>query len=294
MYHFAPAIVDNRLHPALSDYSADRKVEYVWEQGSGIIDEDVVLMKDNIFGVFDGASSINGQLFSDGTSGGFLAARQAAEVFKLNRGSLLQMADKANQLIRNHMSVFAVDMQKKWKLWSTSMAVVRVEDDHFDWCQIGDCLILIIKRDGSFHMLVQDPGQDEETFAEWKKLSPSPDENILELLRDTIIQVREKMNIEYGSLNGEKEALDFVKCGRESLEDVSDILLYTDGLFLPSLDNEKQDGNMERFISLYHQGGVGEILRHVRSMQRNDLSCRLYPRFKIHDDAAAVAITFPE
>lgn len=284
----------NSLYHALCDNCPDKMVDYVWDHGSGVIGEDVVLMTDNVFGVFDGASSIDGRIFSDGTSGGFLAARQAAEVFKLNQGSLLDLADKANQVIRNHMTVFAVDLEEKRNLWSTSMAVVRVEDGYFDWCQTGDCLILVIKRDGSAHMLVNDPGQDEETFAEWKKLNPSPNENIVELLRDQIVQVREKMNVEYGSLNGEDKALDFIKHGRESLDQITDIILYTDGLSLPSLKNENPDEDMERFISLYRRGGVTRILEHVRSLQRKDESCLLYPRFKVHDDAAAIAIKFSE
>lgn len=294
MYLSPSDSVNNSLYLALSGECPDRMVEYVWEQGSGVIGEDVVFMTENIFGVFDGASSVDGQLYSDGTSGGFLAARQAAEVFKLNQGTLLALADKANQVIRDHMAVFAVDLQEKRNLWSTSMAVVRVENGYFDWCQTGDCLILVIKRDGSVRMLVNDPAQDEETFAEWRKLSPSPDENILELLRDKIVQVREKMNVEYGSLNGEDNALDFVKYGRESLDQVADIILYTDGMSLPARDHERPGQDVERFVSLYRRAGVGGILEHVRSLQRKDTSCRLYPRFKIHDDAAAIAIKFSE
>ncbi|WP_051309459.1 protein phosphatase 2C domain-containing protein [Desulfogranum japonicum] len=294
MYSSPYELIRESISPPLSAHCNDRKVDYIRERGTGVIDEDVLLMQDNIFGVFDGASSINGQLFSDGTSGGFLAAQQAAEVFKLNQGSLLELTDKANRLIRNHMATFAVDLQKKWNRWSTSMAVVRIEENYFDWCQIGDCLILTIKRDGSFHMLVQDPGQDEETFAEWKKLNPSPDDNILDLLQEKIIEVREKMNVEYGSLNGEKQALDFANSGREPLEGIADIILYTDGLSLPCSGNEKSENStMEQFVSLYHQRGVGGILEHVRSLQKKDTSCHLYPRFKMHDDATAIAITFP-
>ena len=275
------------------DFSS-RTVDCVWEQGSGAIGEDVLLIHDNIFGVFDGASSIDGRLFIDGTSGGLLAARQAAEVFKLNQGSLLDLAGKANQVIRNHMSVFSVDLQSKRNLWSTSMAVVRVEDGYFDWCQTGDCLILVIQRDGSIRMLVDDPQQDEETFAEWRKLNPASNENIVELLKHKIVQVREKVNVEYGSLNGEDSALNFIKHGRESLDQVADIVLYTDGLALPSPHNNSSDEDLEQFVSLYQRGGVRCILEHVRSLQRNDATCRLYPRFKIHDDAAAIAITFSD
>ena len=282
----------NALQPIFPKNHPDWTVDYVWEQGSSQIGEDVALMQDNIFGVFDGASTLNGQPFIDGTSGGFLAAKQAAEVFKLNQGPLLDLAEKANQVLRDHMDLFAVDLEQKSNLWSTSMAVVRVEDNAFEWCQTGDCLILVINRDGSARLLVDDPEQDEETFAAWRALNPSGDENIVDLLKDTIIQVREKMNVEYGSLNGEEKALDFIRHGRESLDQVADIILYTDGLALPSLASGKCDADMDQFVSLYRQGGVSHILDHVRSLQRKDQSCRRYPRFKMHDDAAAIALSF--
>lgn len=294
MYLSSSESADSSLQPVLPECGSCWMVDYVWEQGSSLIGEDVVLLTDNIFGVFDGASSLEGGLYSDGTSGGFLAARQAAEVFKLNRGSLFNLAKKANQVICDHMAVFDVDLKKRSNLWSTSMAVVRVEDGCFEWCQTGDCLILVIQRDGSIRMLVDDPMQDEETFAEWRKLNPSPDENIFDLLKHKIVQVREKMNVEYGSLNGEESALDFIKHGRESLDQVADIILYTDGLALPSLKNEDSNEDVERFVSLYRRGGISHILEHVRSLQRKDATCRLYPRFKVHDDAAAIAIAFSE
>lgn len=292
MYNSPTHLADNSMRPILPDNRPDWMVDYVWEQGSSQIGEDVVLIQDNIYGVFDGASTLNGQPFTDGTSGGFLAAKQAAEVFKLNQGPLLDLAKQANRVLRDHMDLFAVDLEKKSNLWSTSMAVVRVEDNSFEWCQTGDCLILVLYRDGSARMLVDDPAQDEETFAAWRELNPSGDQNIVDLLMDTIIQVREKMNVEYGSLNGEETALDFFRHGRESLDQVTDIILYTDGLALPSLASESCDADLAQFVSLYHQGGVNHILEHVRSLQRKDESCRRYPRFKVHDDAAAVAISF--
>ncbi len=272
--------------------SSKRQVECVWEQGSGVLGEDVLLLQDNIFGVFDGASSLDGKIFSDGLSGGLLAARQAAEVFTLNQGSLIDLARRANTLIRNHMDLFSVDLRKKRELWSTSMAVVRVEDDYFDWCQTGDCLILVLQTDGTARLLVNDPGHDEKTFALWRKLHPLPEQTLFDLLKDKIVEVREKMNIEYGTLNGEETALDFINHGRESLDKVADILLYTDGLFLPTLEHETQEQELDRFVYLYHQGGLKSILAHVRALQKKDPTCRLYPRFKIHDDVAAIAINF--
>ena len=43
---------------------------------------------------------------------------------------------------------------------------------------------------------------------------------------------------------------------------------------------------------LYLDGGLSAVFRQVRQLQSDDPECRRYPRFKCHDDIAAVALTF--
>ena len=99
------------------------------------------------------------------------------------------------------------------------------------------------------------------------------------------------MNICYGVLNGEPDAVHFLRYGRESLDDVQAVLLFTDGLFLPKEDPHQLD-DWSQFVDLYQSGGLSAIHREVRALEQLDPGCRLYPRFKTHDDIAAIAITF--
>jgi len=55
-------------------------VETLHEQGSGLQNEDVLLRADDLLGVFDGATSLDGFLDKNGASGGYRAAQLAAEV----------------------------------------------------------------------------------------------------------------------------------------------------------------------------------------------------------------------
>ncbi len=109
-------------------------------------------------------------------------------------------------------------------------------------------------------------------------------------MRDQILKVRREMNISYGVLNGEPEAMDFLNHGRIELDGISDILLFTDGLFLPRsmpwLDND-----WSLFSRLYREGGLENIRNYIRDLESRDPGCRVYPRFKIHDDIAAIAIS---
>ena len=67
-----------RPYPVFPRY----KVETLLEKGSGELNEDVLLETDDLFGVFDGATSLDRRRFADGLSGGLLAARIAASTFQ--------------------------------------------------------------------------------------------------------------------------------------------------------------------------------------------------------------------
>jgi hypothetical protein len=275
-------------HPA-NNCPPEQPIECLLEQGSGLLNEDVLLQECNLFGVFDGATSLNKQTFAQGRTGGLLAAETAAQAFRLNGASLVDLSVRANRWIREAMKQAGVALGHKKNLWSTSAAVVRLQADHFEWCQIGDCLVLVLYHDGSYRLLADPPDHDAETLSLWKELTPKGGERIGEVLADQILKVRQGMNINYGVLNGEQEALDFVNSGKEPLSGVSDILLYTDGLFLPR-SHPHESADLDTFVSLYRQGGLAAIRDRVRRLQREDPACRTYPRFKTHDDIGAIAI----
>lgn len=264
-------------------------VECVLEQGSGSLNEDVLLRDGNMFGVFDGATSLNRETFAGGRTGGLLAAESAALAFRRNGASLLDLAARANRSIKEAMAEQQVVLDNKSDLWSTSAAVVRLHADRFEWCQVGDCQILVLYRDGSYRLLATPPGHDLETLCLWKQMTSKKGEPIGEVLADQILKVRQGMNIQYGVFNGEEAAMRFVRNGETALEGVSDILLYTDGLSLPR-KNPEEGEDLAAFASLYRQGGLRAIRNRVRRMQQEDPACHTYPRFKNHDDIAAIAI----
>ena len=50
----------------------------------------------------------------------------------------------------------------------------------------------------------------------------------------------------------------------------------------------KEDWN--HFSRIYNKSGLKSLLRYVRSIENKDPDCYIYPRFKKHDDVAAIAI----
>ena len=275
--------------PAAARFVPDIGVETLLEKGSSELNEDVLLEAENLFGVFDGATSLDKRRFHDGLTGGLLAARTAAHAFQQGRSSLYRLAEKANNGIRDALLNQQVAMSDRHRLWSTSLAVIRLGEGHVEYCRTGDALILFIHNDGSFRLVTPDIDIDRETLCLWQDSKVLSSTSIQDELADQILRVRLQMNVSYGVLNGEPEALDFICHGHEELTNVSDVLLFTDGLFLPR-ENPQKESDWEFFVKLYQLGGLQAVRDYVRGLQCQDPALKKYPRFKLHDDIAAVAI----
>lgn len=283
----------DQLFPSCSvspqPYHAFHAVETLHEQGSGEQNEDVLLRGEDIFGVFDGATSLEKFYDTAGSTGGRCAARIAADTFRDESGSLPQIAGKANLLLREAQLRCRIPLHARQRLWSTSLAVVRLGDTAFEYCHTGDSMIILLHDDGGHTLLSPELDIDGETLTLWQN-APRSGQPIHTCLADQIVRVRLEMNVRYGVLNGEPESMHFLRHGRQSLAGVTDIVLFTDGLALPKAD-PRAPSDWQAFVDLYRAGGLAAIRDHVRSLQHRDPGCRRYPRFKMHDDIAAIAIT---
>lgn len=265
------------------------EIEFILEQGSGNQNEDSLVLEKNLFGVFDGATSLDSRTFEHGKTGGLIASSAASSVFAKNHYPLVQLARSANNEILKKMLLHGVDLSKKENFWSTSAAVVRINDDRLEWVQTGDCSIILIYSNDSYKVLVEQDDHDHETLAMWKKEAEKGKAGIREILTDQIKKVRSGMNREYGVLNGEKEADLFLNHGHEALDGVREILLFTDGLSIPKEKPEKTKCYKD-LVNLYLNSGLEGLKARIREMEKKDPHCTLYPRFKCHDDIAAIAV----
>lgn len=274
---------------------ADRRprISSLLEKGSGRINEDLVLAGERTFGVFDGATSLVPAVFAGGHTGGYLAAQACRDAFAAEETDLLLSARRANETIRIQSLAAGVDYRRKEELWSASAAVVRLGQNHFSWCGIGDCRIVVVYGDGRHLVLTKGPNHDAATLLSWRQKAGRCSAGIMEVMAEEILQVRRRMNRDYGVFNGEAEALSFLGHGSSPLAGVRDIIIFSDGLDLPR-NNPRADPDMGTFLDLYEGGGLSGVRRAVRTKQLEDLFCTRYPRFKIHDDIGAVALRFSD
>ncbi len=265
------------------------KIGHIFDIGSS--KEDSYLIKDNLFAVFDGFNSLDGFKDENGTTGGLIAATIARDVFSRNQGSLKSLATEANRKIREKMLASKIDTQNKNSLWGTIFVAVRIKNNSFEWAQLADSLILVIFKDNSYKLLNEDFNHDGEVLTIWKQLAEQKKEKIRELMAEPLSKLRAKINKTYGVLNGEEAAKNFIKTGEEKLENISHILLFTDGLIIPKEDPLRKD-DWKLFIDLFIRGGLENIKNFVRNLQKDDPKCWKYPRCKQHDDITAVSLTF--
>jgi serine/threonine protein phosphatase PrpC len=266
-------------------------IDTLWHQGSGQFNEDRVLIEHNLFGVFDGASSLVKNLY-DEKSGAWWAAQVAAQEFARNDDDLLNLARRSNQRLRIMMEQHGVDVEDKLQRWSTSAAVFRMTGNDLEWVQTGDCLIMAIDRDGQPHLLTPYHNHDAETLRQWQQEPGETHHDALQRLRPQIERVRQRMNEDYGVLCGDEQVDSFLQHGRVCHDAFSHVLAFSDGLFPPSKAGENPD--FDAIAERYLQEGLAGVGRWVRQQEKADPHCRQFPRFKPHDDMAAVAVSFPD
>ncbi len=266
----------------------------IFDQGTGKMNEDAVLVGTTRFGVFDGVSRTTGYTDEHGKTGGYLAAQIAKEVFLQSDLPLVQTALLANKTIATAMEAKGVDTSKKENCWGTTMAVIDIDlsQQSFKWAQVADSLIVAIYRDGTHMQLIQDDYEhDRGMMLLWKELADKHTPDIRLVLDREIRDLRQDVNRKFGVLNGEPGVSTFIRTGGGSLEHVSHLLLFTDGLIPPKEDPTTPD-DFSVVVELYQKGGLQEVRDYIRKIEDTDPNCWKYPRYKKSDDIGAIAIDF--
>ncbi len=267
--------------------------ETVHEKGSGILNEDQMLIKDNTYAVFDGASSLVNNNWQ-GKSGAWWAAKCAAETLSLKEHTnpdlpLSHLFMEANQKIADQMEQAGVDRTNRISLWSCTGAAIRFYPGFMEYAQIGDALILCIKKDGSHFLPVPYHNHDHKTLSAWQALARQGCTNIHKTLSPLIAKTRLQMNRCFGVLNGEQHMTRFLESGTVRLKNLKAVLIFTDGLHWPS-EQLSTRADFSTLVNRYLTSGLQGLHQGVRALERQDPLCQRYPRFKQHDDIAAIAL----
>ncbi len=270
-----------------------QKVTHVNEIGVRAINEDCVLVDETrqVFGVFDGASSLVKYVSPDGKTGGYLAAAAASNAFARNPLDLKKAMLDANTQIETLHAQASIDTSNNVNRFGTMAAVVKIRDEDAELLQIGDCIVIVINTSGDAHVPLGYVDHDIIAMRKWKEFADQGVTNILERVYDDVLRQRKLANVEYGMVNGDPRLQDHIKTTTISLKDVATILILSDGMFLPKASPDA-DENWNEYAEYYNKSGLVGLLKTVRDIEDSDPTLTKYPRFKLHDDASAVAIDF--
>ncbi|OGK34231.1 hypothetical protein A3I50_04625 [Candidatus Roizmanbacteria bacterium RIFCSPLOWO2_02_FULL_37_9] len=270
------------------------KIDFLLDIGEGETNEDNLLVKDNLFGVFDGLTSLNKYKDQNGKTGGQIASQLVKRIFEKNIDKDFKfILHKAQESLNQGMINRNIDISSKTNRLSSSIAVVKLKNGNAEYIQVGDSPIIFIFKNGSFKIVMSNKNTDKESLLLWKKLSGrgikswSEDKEIL----NNLIKVRQMANVTFGSFNGEEEVFKFILHDKLNLDNVTNILLLTDGLFLPQEDPNKGEV-FDTLVKFYLVNGLTKLKDYVRNLEESDSKCIKYPRFKKHDDIAAISVDF--
>lgn len=266
-------------------------IQKIYSKGPGKMNEDELLIGKDIYGVFDGVTSLVDFKGQKGKTGGKIAAETVKKLFSKNKRSLRKLALLANREMFLKTKRLGADVKQKESLFGTTAAVVRLKKNFGEFFQIADSLILVIHQNGKYSLPIKYYDHDLELMMLWKKLADKKVRNIKTKLKFQAINLRKESNITYGVLNGEKGAKKFFKFGKINLRDIKSIILFTNGLLIPK-KNPKGAENWPLFVKIYQKDGLEGLLKHVRFIEQSDPNCWRYPRFKQSDDIAAIGIDF--
>jgi len=270
------------------------RVNHLLDQGIGRLNEDAIFLGARRFGVFDGASSLDGYADEQGRTGGYLASHIVQNTFETFAGSLVETSLEANRRIGAAMAAGNIDPGRKEGLWCSTMAIVEIDiaNEKLEWAQIADSLIVAIGRDGTHEALIRDDyDHDRGVMQRWNELARKRIENIRVELNDDIVRLRRTANVNYGVLNGDPSAAKFLRTGSASLHDVAHVLLFTDGMIPPKRDPAAAD-DFSAIVAAFLDGGLALVRDRIRAVENGDPHCWDYPRYKKSDDIAAIAISF--
>lgn len=188
---------------------------------------------------------------------------------------------------------------------ATTAAVVDIdfENNAAHWCWCGNSPVIFVRRGHRGETVIRYSSMhyDREFLKIWKEINFQKKKNgqgrkffkeLLKPFEGKIKKLKEKINVEYGLLNGDRAADKFIfRSGFDPkpLDNIEHIILCTDG-FLPPQENPGRGRAVEELVKVYLKSGLKGVYENTRHKEAQDPDCQKYTHFRRNDDIAAIAI----
>ncbi len=181
-----------------------------------------------------------------------------------------------------------------------------------EFAHVGDTALFVKYTDGSISQITSDNMASHDRAALSKairKQQADANLHIIDLLSDEEIHFHNHHNglfhnfvdeagktdpsVGVGAINGLPELVDYVQQGTLTLNNVSSLLVCSDGFIWPSIWNESETERVDRLQQMWQvitQESIGHYVKRLRATEAQDHQLDMYPRFKIHDDATGIYV----
>ncbi|MDR6549131.1 protein phosphatase 2C domain-containing protein [Paenibacillus qinlingensis] len=283
------------------------KMQAVSRQGNSAWNEDSLLVNDNLhlYGVIDGATSLEPYRGVGGETGGYLAAQSIAKSIREmsqdnveHQHSPQDLLLQANQQLRTEMLAAGVDVTRKEQLWGACAVIVRVHKTFVEYAHSGDCMLIAVYEDDTIRIITRDQLEvvDRPTRQLWAQGVASgltSRDDLWELVKPQIHAGRALMNTPngYSVLNGEPELADYMEFGRISRTQLKSLLLFSDGLVAPQRELSLEE-EFKQIVSRVTSMGLDNYIEWLIQVEEADPDCLQFPRVKKSDDKTAIYLEF--
>ncbi|PGS54211.1 protein phosphatase 2C domain-containing protein [Bacillus sp. AFS041924] len=211
--------------------------------------EDAMLLNNklNVYGVFDGATPISSFKNAEGMNGAYLASNLFRLYFENHFQSKMTLSEgiiQANRRLMEEMKLNNVDINRPEELWTTCVAIVKIDKQKVSFAQLGDCMILAEYHNGHIKTLTKDTVKGISIRAKAKREKDRkkglilPEESYFHSIKNQLIYNRSMANTVdgYSVANGKEVVKNYIQSGYIDTKNLKSILLISDGLFHPKFD----------------------------------------------------------
>ncbi|MGH9578007.1 MAG: protein phosphatase 2C domain-containing protein, partial [Terriglobales bacterium] len=181
---------------------------------------------------------------------------------------------------------------------AASFALVRLLGEEVEIARLGDCLVLLERRDGTVQtlehpVLEQIERTTRRTILELRAAGVTDPREIRQRMMPVLRTQRRRRNLPdgYGVLAPEQDCVAMLHIDYLPTSALRRILLASDGYYrLVDHYREMTDAVLVRRTA---GRGAAQLLKDLRAIEAGDPMGEIYPRLKISDDATALLVGIP-
>lgn len=272
------------------------------------MNEDHLVVAHNLYAVIDGATQRKGKNIGDLTTGAYLAEYLHRSLTHIAQDSQYQDTEAA-LLLAGVNRAFGEKMQQEQPELieqgfafgpAAAIALIKMHDDGtYSYAHAGDCAIVEFGTHGDVFQCPPEAkpyhleGARADHLRQVTKEKGITYDEAWELreVQDKYDEYKRAINVEWPIVTGDPRLENVMFVGRRSLDDVSALVLMTDGMFLPGAD-DLQGAEMAARQMLEH--GVSAYGMSLKNIYDDDPAREKYMRFKHQDDASAMLLQFKD